>query len=225
MIGFSTPPPPTCPSVACSRLRWSAPPSCSVHPNENTPILLEHLGSPTFSSVSSWGSPSSQRPRSYHSLRRRHFFWVLITKRWRDAFRLFHPAALVSFCSPPYLVHPTPPQPGLLPHLHHRTNNFKRYLTPEFQHIQPFCLHSNSRARLVAVGPRFSSASHGLDSQLERSSGFFFGLCILLGQRFQWSFSAPSKSKFPGVCFAVRFPSSTLTCSFNFRRVFKSLSR
>src|SRR2546423_1965223 len=26
------------------------------------------------------------------------FFWALFTKRWRDAFRLFHPAAIAAFC-------------------------------------------------------------------------------------------------------------------------------
>src|SRR5437879_7344746 len=26
------------------------------------------------------------------------FFWALFAKRWRDAFRLLHPAAIASFC-------------------------------------------------------------------------------------------------------------------------------
>ncbi len=66
------------------------------------------------------------------------FFWALFTKRWRDAFRLFHPAALASFFAtalPWYILcaRRNPDFFGIFIIEH----NFKRYLTPEFQHIQP----------------------------------------------------------------------------------------
>jgi len=67
------------------------------------------------------------------------FFWALFTKRWREAFRLFHPAALLSFCitALPWYILCARRNPDFF-----RTfiieHNFKRYLTPEFQHIQPF---------------------------------------------------------------------------------------
>ncbi|HXY23246.1 MAG TPA: glycosyltransferase family 39 protein [Candidatus Acidoferrum sp.] len=67
------------------------------------------------------------------------FFWALFTKRWRDAFRLLHPAAIVSFCVtalPWYFLcarrNPDFFRVFIIEH------NFKRYVTPEFQHIQPF---------------------------------------------------------------------------------------
>src|SRR6267378_7055666 len=64
-----------------------------------------------------------QRPRSYHSLRRRHFF--LGTHHQTLARRLppFSSRRSRVFLSHRLtLVHPLrPPQPGLLPHLHHRT--------------------------------------------------------------------------------------------------------
>ena len=67
------------------------------------------------------------------------FFWALFTKRWRDAFRLLHPAAIASFlltALPWYLLcarrNPDFFRIFIIEH------NFKRYLTPEFQHIQPF---------------------------------------------------------------------------------------
>jgi 4-amino-4-deoxy-L-arabinose transferase-like glycosyltransferase len=67
------------------------------------------------------------------------FFWVLFTKRWRDAFRLLHPVAIASFCAtalPWYILcarrNPDFFRAFIIEH------NFKRYLTPEFQHIQPF---------------------------------------------------------------------------------------
>lgn len=67
------------------------------------------------------------------------FFWATFTKHWRDALRLFHPAALASFCLtalPWYILcawrNPDFFRVFIIEH------NFKRYLTPEFQHIQPF---------------------------------------------------------------------------------------
>jgi 4-amino-4-deoxy-L-arabinose transferase-like glycosyltransferase len=67
------------------------------------------------------------------------FFWALFTKRWRDAFRLFHPAAIVSFCvtAVPWYIVCARRNPDFF-RIFIIEHNFKRYLTPEFQHIQPF---------------------------------------------------------------------------------------
>src|SRR5712691_570097 len=67
------------------------------------------------------------------------FFWALFTKRWRDAFRLFHPAALASFFATalPWYILCARRNPDFF-RIFIIEHNFKRYLTPEFQHIQPF---------------------------------------------------------------------------------------
>jgi 4-amino-4-deoxy-L-arabinose transferase-like glycosyltransferase len=67
------------------------------------------------------------------------FFWALFTKRRRDAFRLFHPAALASFCvtALPWYILCARRNPGFL-RIFFIEHNFKRFLTPEFQHLQPF---------------------------------------------------------------------------------------
>ena len=67
------------------------------------------------------------------------FFWALFTKRWRDASRLFHPVALTSFCLTafPWYVLCARRNPDFF-RIFIIEHNFKRYLTPEFQHIQPF---------------------------------------------------------------------------------------
>ena len=66
------------------------------------------------------------------------FLWALFTKKWRKAFRLLHPVAIASFCAAAL--------PWYILCAHRNTDffrifiiehNFKRYLTPEFQHIQP----------------------------------------------------------------------------------------
>jgi 4-amino-4-deoxy-L-arabinose transferase-like glycosyltransferase len=65
--------------------------------------------------------------------------WAASTRRWRDALRLFHPIAISTFlltCLPWYVLcarrNPEFFRVFIIEH------NFKRYLTPEFQHIQPF---------------------------------------------------------------------------------------
>ena len=67
------------------------------------------------------------------------FFWALFTKRWRDAFRLLHPAAILTFCltALPWYILCARRNPDFL-RIFIIEHNFKRYLTPEFQHIQPF---------------------------------------------------------------------------------------
>jgi 4-amino-4-deoxy-L-arabinose transferase-like glycosyltransferase len=65
--------------------------------------------------------------------------WAAATKRWQDSFRLLHPLAWGIFLAtavPWYVIcqqrNPDFFQIFIVEH------NFKRYLTPEFQHIQPF---------------------------------------------------------------------------------------
>jgi 4-amino-4-deoxy-L-arabinose transferase-like glycosyltransferase len=67
------------------------------------------------------------------------FFWALFTKRWRDAFRLFHPAAIAAFCltALPWYILCARRNPDFF-RIFVIEHNFKRFLTPEFQHIQPF---------------------------------------------------------------------------------------
>jgi 4-amino-4-deoxy-L-arabinose transferase-like glycosyltransferase len=66
------------------------------------------------------------------------FFWALFTKRWRGALRLFHPAAITAFCvtALPWYILCARRNPDFV-RIFIIEHNFKRYLTPEFQHIQP----------------------------------------------------------------------------------------
>ena len=67
------------------------------------------------------------------------FFWALLTKRWRNALRLLHPAAIAAFCltALPWYILCARRNPDLF-RIFIIEHNFKRFLTPEFQHIQPF---------------------------------------------------------------------------------------
>jgi 4-amino-4-deoxy-L-arabinose transferase-like glycosyltransferase len=66
-------------------------------------------------------------------------FWALFKKRWRDGFRLFHPAAIAAFCitALPWYIFCARRNPDFF-HIFIIEHNFKRFLTPEFQHIEPF---------------------------------------------------------------------------------------
>jgi 4-amino-4-deoxy-L-arabinose transferase-like glycosyltransferase len=65
--------------------------------------------------------------------------WATFTKRWRDAFRCLHPVAIASFCftALPWYILCARRNPDFF-HIFIIEHNFKRYLTPEFQHTQPF---------------------------------------------------------------------------------------
>jgi 4-amino-4-deoxy-L-arabinose transferase-like glycosyltransferase len=67
------------------------------------------------------------------------FLWAAFARRWRDAFRCLHPLAILSFCATalPWYILCTRRNPDFF-RVFIIEHNFKRFLTPEFQHIQPF---------------------------------------------------------------------------------------
>ena len=108
--------------------------------NENTPILprtpwLAHILFGFFLGLAVLAKGPAAIILSGGAI----FFWALFTKRWRDAFRLLHPAAIASFCltALPWYILCTRRNPDFF-RIFIIEHNFKRYLTPEFQHVQPF---------------------------------------------------------------------------------------
>jgi 4-amino-4-deoxy-L-arabinose transferase-like glycosyltransferase len=65
--------------------------------------------------------------------------WSVLTKRWRDALRLFHPIGIAAFLltSLPWYILCARRNADFL-HVFIIEHNFHRYLTPQFQHSQPF---------------------------------------------------------------------------------------
>jgi 4-amino-4-deoxy-L-arabinose transferase-like glycosyltransferase len=129
------------------------------------------------------------------------FFWALFTKRWRDAFRLFHPAALLAFflTALPWYILCAHRNPDFF-RIFIIEHNFKRYLTPEFQHIQPFWYYLP--IILIAIFPWtvfllgvVADAFHSLrEGRWTKSSSLFLVLWAL----FPLIFFSVSKSKLPG---------------------------
>lgn len=129
------------------------------------------------------------------------FFWAVATGRWRDAFRLFHPAALAAFFAtalPWYLIcarrNPDFFRIFIIEH------NFKRFLTPEFQHLQPFWYYAP--VFLIALLPWtlvFLAVAGKLLRKIsgrEAISPFLVFLCTWT--LFPLLFFTLSKSKLPG---------------------------
>jgi 4-amino-4-deoxy-L-arabinose transferase-like glycosyltransferase len=129
------------------------------------------------------------------------FFWALFTRRWRDAFRLFHPAAIASFCltALPWYILCARRNPDFF-RIFIIEHNFKRYLTPEFQHIQPFWFYGG--ILLIAFLPwaaillwTWVAGVIRLVKQRKCSSGMVFLLCWV---SFCVAFFSLSQSKLPG---------------------------
>jgi len=66
-------------------------------------------------------------------------FWAIFTKRRCDALRLLHLAGIAAFClaALPWYILCALRNPDFF-HIFIIEHNFKRFLTPEFQHLQPF---------------------------------------------------------------------------------------
>src|SRR6202166_4137891 len=134
--------------------------------------------------------------------------WAATTKRWREALRLFHPLAIVTFfltCLPWYVLcarrNPEFFRIFIIEH------NFKRYLTPEFQHIQPFWYYVP--ITIIALLPwlfwlawfAFRELSKS-ESSTQRSQIFFLAAWGV----FPILFFSLSKSKLPGYILPAVLP-------------------
>jgi len=129
------------------------------------------------------------------------FFWALFTKRWRAALRLFHPAALASFCltALPWYILCARRNPDFF-HIFIIEHNFKRYFTPEFQHIQPFWFYIPILAlgllpwSVSAIGLLRDAKHSWKEGGWPSSPGLFFTCWAI----FPLVFFSLSKSKLPG---------------------------
>jgi 4-amino-4-deoxy-L-arabinose transferase-like glycosyltransferase len=148
------------------------------------------------------------------------FFWAVFTKRWRDAFRLFHPAAIASFCLtalPWYIV--CARRNADFFRIFIIEHNFKRYLTPEFQHIQPFWFYIPiillaSLPWTLVLFPVAAEIAHSFRERL--GSGM---ISMFLGSWFvvPFVFFTLSKSKLPGYVLPT-LPPLVLLCSHGVKR-------
>jgi 4-amino-4-deoxy-L-arabinose transferase-like glycosyltransferase len=129
------------------------------------------------------------------------FFWALFTKRWRAVLRLLHPVALASFCltALPWYILCARRNPDFF-RIFIIEHNFKRYVTPEFQHIQPFWFYVPMLIlALLPWTPTLASLFNDLRRLLGagrwRTSPEIYFVCWAA---FAVVFFSASKSKLPG---------------------------
>jgi 4-amino-4-deoxy-L-arabinose transferase-like glycosyltransferase len=140
--------------------------------------------------------------------------WSALTKRWRDAFRCLHPVAIAAFCltALPWYILCAQRNPDFF-RIFIIEHNFKRYLTPEFQHIQPFWFYIP--VLLVALFP-WTFLLVPVVSQLakqirQRSAESDVDLFLASLPIFTLIFFSISKSKLPGYLLPA-FPPLVLLC-------------
>jgi len=142
------------------------------------------------------------------------FVWAIFTKHWRPALGLLHPAAMASFCltALPWYVLCARRNPDFF-RIFIIEHNFKRYLTPEFQHIQPFWYYIP--ILLIALSP-WSIGVLTLAKRLGRIKGENSGANSLPVLALCWClwpllFFSISQSKLPGYILPA-VPPATFAC-------------
>jgi 4-amino-4-deoxy-L-arabinose transferase-like glycosyltransferase len=141
--------------------------------------------------------------------------WALFTRQWRYAFRLAHPFAILAFCvvALPWYVICALRNPDFL-RVFILQHNFERYLTPVFQHPQPFWFFVP--ITLLALLPwtalLWPVGREGLRLWREKSwhdsPGFFFACWAI----FPVLFFSFSQSKLPGYILPA-VPALALLCT------------
>ena len=129
------------------------------------------------------------------------FIWAVAAGRWRTVFRLLHPAALLAFflTALPWYVFCAIRNPDFL-RVFIIEQNFRRYLTPEFRHIQPFWYYVPVLAACLfpwtagAIGAAWNDLRERGWEKLRASPSLF----LWCWAPFPVLFFSLSKSKLPG---------------------------
>src|SRR5215468_12429610 len=149
------------------------------------------------------------------------FFWALFTKGWRDVFRLVHPVAIAAFCVTafPWYILCARRNPDFF-RVFIIEHNFKRYLTPEFQHIQPFWFYVPVLlvALLPWTGALLWASLVGGKRLLAQTRLAEPSLFLLAWAGFCFLFFSASRSKLPGYVLPA-FPAVALLLSVTLSKV------
>jgi len=144
------------------------------------------------------------------------FFWAIFTKRWRDVFRLLHPAAIAAFCvtALPWYILCARRNPDFF-RIFIIEHNFKRYLTPEFQHIQPFwfyipILFLGFIPWAIFILPAAKSIFRIIEQSASRRA---FLILLISWVLFPLLFFSSSHSKLPGYILPVFPPFALLVAT------------
>ena len=141
--------------------------------------------------------------------------WALAARKWRAAFRLVHPVGIATFClvALPWYVVCARRNPDFL-NVFIFQHNFERYLTPVFQHQQPFWFFGP--ITILALVPWTAFLIGGLQQAVRLwrekswagSPGFFFACWAV----FPIVFFSFSQSKLPSYILPAVPALGLITC-------------
>jgi len=148
--------------------------------------------------------------------------WATLTRQWRAPFRFLHPLIIVVFCATalPWYVLCALRNPDFL-RVFIWQHNFERYLTPIFEHRQPFWFFGpifllGILPWLPLLIPSLNDAGAHLRSLERLSSPALFIVCWGL---FVLLFFSLSQSKLPGYILPAFPPAVLLLCASTARHV------
>jgi 4-amino-4-deoxy-L-arabinose transferase-like glycosyltransferase len=147
------------------------------------------------------------------------FLWELRMQKWRAPLKLFHPVAIITFCATalPWYILCARRNPDFF-RVFIIEHNFKRYLTPEFQHIQPFwyyipvLLLAFFPWTILLLGAVISGVRHIRQATLVSQATFY----LLCWSAFCILFFTTSHSKLPGYILPAIPALALLLCRFCF---------
>jgi 4-amino-4-deoxy-L-arabinose transferase-like glycosyltransferase len=139
--------------------------------------------------------------------------WALATRRWKQAWRLAHPLVVLAFCAvalPWYALCATRNPEFLSVFL--LSHNVERFLTPVFQHEQPFWFYGPILLlgllpwSALLAGAARDALALWREKKLSESPEFFFACWAV----FPLVFFSVSRSKLPGYILPVFAPLALL---------------
>ena len=154
--------------------------------------------------------------------------WATATSQWRSALRLAHPIAIIAFClvALPWYVLCAARNPDFI-HIFIFQHNFERYLTPIFQHRQPFwyfvpILLLGLLPWTACLWPAVEEGLRVWRLKSWSNSPGFFSACWAI---FPFLFFSFSQSKLPGYILPAVPPLALLTAVGLQRRIFMPKSQ
>jgi 4-amino-4-deoxy-L-arabinose transferase-like glycosyltransferase len=139
--------------------------------------------------------------------------WTIATRRWKLAWRLAHPLAILAFCAValPWYALCARRNPEFLS-IFILSHNVDRFLTPVFQHVQPFWFYGPILLlgllpwSALLAGTLRDAYALWQEKRLVESPGFFFACWTA----FPLLFFSISRSKLPGYILPVFAPLALL---------------
>jgi 4-amino-4-deoxy-L-arabinose transferase-like glycosyltransferase len=154
--------------------------------------------------------------------------WAAISRQWRAPFRFLHPLIIAVFCATalPWYVLCALRNPDFL-RVFIWQHNFERYLTPIFEHRQPFWFFGpifllGILPWLPLLLPAFSDAGRNIRLGTKRDSPALFIVCWSL---FTLLFFSLSQSKLPGYILPAVLPAALLLARSFVRQIEQNAKR